>query len=200
MKYRVLPLLVIALVCLAVPATANIYLKVDGPGQFTVTNTPSDPSFVKVIETAGQEGDQQRADNIQEAVERAEGQFRIPRSLIYSIMRSFNSTRGLIMPLPQNYIEEHGDTIIRQPEKNILVSTEHFRDMLRRYNGNMTLTLAAYYAGPDPVDEVGGIPPEGNVRRFVESVQSTFDKFEQRSAVIYTYRDDNGTLHVVNIR
>lgn len=200
MKNPVLPALIVALLSLAGPVSANIYLKVDGPGQFTVTNSPGDTSFVKVIETAREEGEPQRADKIQEAVERAEGRYRIPRSLIYSIMRSFNSSRGLVMPLPENYIEEHGDTIIRQPAKNILVSTEHFRDMLRRYDGNMTLTLAAYYAGPDPIDEVGGIPPDGNVRRFVESVQSTFDKFEQRSAVIYTYRDDNGTLHVVNIR
>jgi soluble lytic murein transglycosylase-like protein len=199
-RYKVI--LTLALLSfMASPAGANIYLKVDGPGQFTVTNSPSDTSFVKVMDTATGEEREGQADRIQQAVERAEGRYRIPRSLIYSIIKAYsNNQQGLVMPLPPGYLEEHGDTVVNRPEKNILVSTRFFRDMLKRYEGNMALTLAAVYAGPESVDEVEGVPTEPQAQQFVRDVRSSFDKFEQRSAVIYTYRDKNGTLHVVNIR
>lgn len=196
---RLLMLAFLSLLLVGTSAHANIYLKVDGPGQYTVTNSPGDADFVKVVETTS-EDEQVHADQVQEAVERAEGRYNIPQSLIFSILRNFNGQSGSLMPLPPNYIEEHGDTILNKPEQNILVSTEYFQRMLRRYEGNMTLTLAAYYGGPERVDEIGGVPTDGNVSRFISNVQETFDKFDRRSAIIYTYKDENGTLHVVNIR
>lgn len=181
------------------PAFADIYLKVDR-GTYIVTNEPKDQSYVKVVDQVGEESVPE-ADQIQEAVEYAAGEFRLPETLIFSILRSYRGNQyGLLMPLPPGYIKNHGETITRKPKENIRVSMRFFQQMLRRYEGNMVLTLAAYYAGPDAVDQVNGIPPDPQVQSFIEKVRSTFDQFESRETIIYSYRDEDGTLHIANIR
>jgi len=190
----------LALLFAVTPLRANIYMKVEGPSQFSVTNTPKGEGYVQVVETSRERENAAEPDEVKKAVELAEGRYRIPESLIFSILRSYEGKDGALMPLPPGYVVEHGDTVLRDAQENILVSTKYFQDMLKRYNGNMTLTLAAYYAGPEKVDKVGGVPNDSQVKRFVRKVQTAFDKFEHRSAVIYTYRDKKGVLNVVNIR
>jgi len=194
-------LLLIVLAVSFMPETihADIYLKAE-QGKFAVTNNPKDPDYVKVIDRSGEET-KLEADRIQEAVEFASGEFQLPQSLIFSILRSYQDNEGgQLMPLPPGYVEKHGDTILRRPEQTIRVSVRFFQRMLKRYHGNMALTLAAYHAGPDRVDEIGGIPSDPEVRAFVSSVRDAFDQFESRETIFYTYRDQQGTLHVVNIR
>ena len=199
--YVVLNLLLMFVVMGFMPTAvdADIYLKSE-QGKFAVTNNPKDTDYVKVIDSSGEEI-QREADQIQEAVEFAAGEYRLPPSLIFSMIRAFQEPeQGLILPLPQGYEEEYGDTILRRPQQNIRVSVQFFQRMLKRYDGNMVLALAAFHAGADAVDRVGGIPSDPEVRTFVQSVRNTFKQLESRQTIIYTYRDQQGSLHVVNIR
>ncbi len=56
------------------------------------------------------------------------------------------------------------------PEENIFGGTRYFSLMLKRFNNDMALALAAYNAGPEAVVASRGIPPYPETRSFIQRV------------------------------
>ena len=54
--------------------------------------------------------------------------------------------------------------------QSIHAGARHLRDLIRRYRGDLARVAAAYNAGPDVVDEYGGVPPYAETRAYVEKV------------------------------
>jgi soluble lytic murein transglycosylase len=58
------------------------------------------------------------------------------------------------------------------PEENIEAGTRYLRFLLDKFEGNLTLALAAYNAGPGKIEKSGGVPPFPETKKFVRKVIS----------------------------
>jgi hypothetical protein len=59
---------------------------------------------------------------------------------------------------------------LMDPSENLRFSAEYFSAMLREFDGNERLALAAYNAGPGAVKKYGDVPPFEETQNYVRSI------------------------------
>ncbi len=57
------------------------------------------------------------------------------------------------------------------PRENVHAGAKYLRSLLDRYNGNLTLALAAYNAGEKTIETYGGVPPYQETKAYVDAIK-----------------------------
>lgn len=117
--------------------------------------------------------------SMDEMFERASRATGVPVQLLKAVAKTesdFNpdcvshaGAMGVMQLMPCN-VEEYGVTDPFDPEQNIMAGAKQLADLSRRYNGDLTLTLAGYNAGMGNVAKYGGVPPFKETQNYIRKV------------------------------
>jgi len=216
----------VVLMCLVNSAHADIYQYVDNNGVVHFTNVPSSSTkkAVKVHpdknrstfqqatapRTTGNKNKANSSNTIPVSyaniINSACSRFGVDPSLVHAIVKvesDFNpyaisrkGAMGLMQLMPQT-----ADTMnVRNtfnPDENVEGGVKYLRYLLDRYEGNISLSLAAYNAGETAVKKWGTIPPYKETQEYVKKVlqiyNGTGSTFSPRYT-IYVGSDADGTI------
>ncbi len=118
-------------------------------------------------------------------IEAAAAHYNVDADLITSVIAaesnfdsraiSRRNARGLMQLLPQTAVRL-GVQNIFDPRENIEAGTHYLRDLLLLYKNDLALTLAAYNAGPQRVQQYGRVPTFAETQSYVRRVRTAYDK------------------------
>src|SRR5208282_1942284 len=93
------------------------------------------------------------------------------------------NARGLMQLMPQT-AAQFGVRDIFDPRENVEAGTRYLKDMLARYNNDVTLALAAYNAGPERVEQYGRhVPPYSETLNYVQRISRSYAKFKSGASL-----------------
>jgi hypothetical protein len=123
--------------------------------------------------------------NLNEVVNSASGRYRLDPDLVNSVIKAesgFNAravspkgAQGLMQLMPGT-ASKLGVPNAFDPQANVEGGTKYLRELLERYNFDLIKALAAYNAGPQRVEQFGGVPPYYETRAYVARVVRDFNK------------------------
>jgi len=94
---------------------------------------------------------------------------------------SRRNAKGLMQLLPET-AERLGVKNVFDPTENIDAGTHYLKELLRKYGNDLVLTLAAYNAGPDKVQQYGSVPLFVETISYVRRVKRSYEKSKASSA------------------
>lgn len=119
-----------------------------------------------------------------ELVDAAASRYGVDAQLITSVIAvesnfdpkavSRKNARGLMQLLPET-AARLGVKDVFDPKENIEAGTRYLKELLQLYKNNLVLTLAAYNAGPDRVQQYGNVPPYPETISYVRRVKRTYE-------------------------
>jgi len=128
-----------------------------------------------------------RMNRYQSIIEEASAKFNVDKNLISAVIMqesgvdphavSSKGAKGLMQLMPET-AEDLKVVDVKNPRENIFGGTKYLRKLIDLYDGNISLALAGYNAGPGAVEKYNGIPPYSETQNYVKRVQKLYEKLK----------------------
>jgi len=176
-----------------------VYKENDGTVWYTnVTPSSQDSTRYKLIEVKGRQTATKscrgmteeklaiRAADYQKDIKEISSEFSVDPKLVKAVIRnescfdrsavSSAGAQGLmqLMPATARWL---GVTDSFSPDQNIRGGTKYLSDLVKRYDNNIKMALAAYNAGPGAVAKYGGVPPYAETQKYIEKVMKSYQDY-----------------------
>jgi soluble lytic murein transglycosylase-like protein len=168
-----------------VGANTRLYLGADSSSYVDVPTAEIDhfekdlsPAPVAAVKPAPQV-------SVADAVSGSSQRYHLDPDLVNSVIRaesafnpqavSHKGAQGLMQLMPQTASHLGVDNTF-DPGQNVDAGTRYLRALLERYNFDLIKALAAYNAGPQRVEQYGGVPPYSETRAYVSRIIRDFNQ------------------------
>ncbi|MDH4233313.1 MAG: lytic transglycosylase domain-containing protein [Nitrospirota bacterium] len=210
------------LLFISAAASADIYKYTDENGVICYTDAPFGKKTEKVLAQKNANAEVKKtvvSGDYNPYVQKAARKYEIEPELIHAVIRtesngnhraiSKKGAMGLMQLMPSTASDLNVGNPFN-PEENIDGGTKYLRFLLEKFNGNLTLALAAYNSGPKTVEKYGSVPPISETRQYVNKVFSYYNgkkhyarsgatgNYQERSEPIYKVVLEDGTILFTN--
>lgn len=133
----------------------------------------------------------------------------LPPELIHSIIRAESNydpfaispkgAMGLMQLMPET-ARIYKVKNVFDPQDNIEGGVKYLNDLIKLFNSDTDLVLAAYNAGQEAVKKYGGIPPYPETKSYIKNVMRAYPRTTIKTkTIIYKFYDESGRLVLTNI-
>ena len=171
----------------AAVARADVYTFVDAQGVIHFVNVPANSRYSATKRAA-------RAmdwNAYAEIVKKAAREQNLDQALLRAVIAAESgydpnavSSKGAIglMQLMPETAQRYGVSNIYDPAQNVHAGARYLRDLMRKFNDDLSLALAAYNAGEDAVVRYGNrIPPYRETREYVPRVMNFYRRYRPQN-------------------
>lgn len=165
------------------PVRGEVYYQIGENGIAHFTNAPTTPQYRLLQPGVLSSTVKLTAANMPELIDAFAAEYELDPALIRAVIQvesNFNrkavspkGAQGLMQLMPATIWRlSVGDAY--DPHENIGAGVRYLRQLLNQFQGDLTLTLAAYNAGENAVLRYKGVPPYQETRNYVAKVMSLY--------------------------
>ena len=160
---------------------ADIYRYIDENGVMHFTNTPTSSThkFKLFLREKPKVNPRYSTKKYDDIIANASQQYDVSFPLLKAIIKaesdfdpravSKKGAKGLMQIMPENF-KPLGIRDPFDPSQNIHAGARYFKQMYDRFKGKLSLSLAAYNAGPKAVERYKTVPPYEETEEYVRRV------------------------------
>jgi len=187
------------------PALGEVYQFTDSEGVIHFSNVPTDSRYRRQQKPAPVV--MPRSEEIHQTILSASRRHRLDPDLVKAVIKvesNFNAqavssagAMGLMQLMPAT-VSTFDVQDPFNPSDNIAGGTKLLSSLLNRFNGDLTLALAAYHAGAKRVESYGQVPPIEKTHRYIQKVMAAYKTYRGKTPSHKTvYKIFSPTGHVI---
>ena len=166
------------------------------------SNSTKETSFKNVLDSS-----MAKERNLNQIFEDASQKYGVPGHLLKAVAKvesnynpkaiSSSGASGLMQLMPAT-ARSLGVTDVFDAEQNINAGAKYLSQLFKKYDGDLSLTLAGYNAGPGNVAKYGGVPPFKETQNYIIKVEEALRNEGQDINIINVEAKDTPEISILS--